>query len=868
MHIKVKDFNLINNCQRAWEFQKMGVWQTKPSTYKYLAIKKSLKENDYSKDFFMNYFNSEVPPSTFTPLEIETMSSQFNIGMKHFTNQFPSFKLLDLEEDVVIQNTPVTVYVDGIVETDDTVKVVQIKTSSNIKEGNSKNSIKNNLEAFCLYHWGVKNFPNKTVEVNIFDIKKLETYAFDSSYESNQHIRNLFDLQVKAIENAESQDGIISTNSSSCFGCKHINICALSGKNITLQKNSNNLPQSARSLSLTKEQHKAIMFNEGVMRINAGAGSGKTLVIALRTLELLKKGNLPEEILLMTFTNKATQEMLQRVEKWVNEEGLNVDVSKIKIQTFNSFCYDIVKANFKELGYTNEPKVSNGIDRLKIIEEILIPFAQRNDLFLHYQNPFLNTRSAKGALVLSQEILDEIESTSIDFYLKKPDLMNTIKKGVHVESRELITEADIVSFVKELYEKYTQEMKKRGIISFNGQIQLALKSLDINNPYKFKHIIVDEFQDTSVIQIDLILKLIESDNFKSLMVVGDDAQAIYGFRYASKDNLIDFNLFFDEVKDLKLETNFRSTNQIVSFANKLNDLNIKKINKKLKSNGIEGTPPTIVFDEDIEVISSKIVDTIKELKDKYQYKDIAIISRSKKEIIDIQKALSLNDIPSIIDVPESLIKNPDFLFSLSLLDDLINQNNTSWAYYYLIKTNDKFISLDRANKKNLLNETRENVLLRAKELEELDNEKDEQDETGMLKDQFYMDILREVCEEVICKKIEEIYVSNGENIQQTLRELKDMLLYQDQTTFLRDVDNYDAITLTTAHTSKGKEYDVVIVLLDGFIYLEDKSFETKGINDEERRVLYVSITRAKKELFMFGTLPPHNQLRKELTSLM
>lgn len=267
----------------------------------------------------------------------------------------------------------------------------------------------------------------------------------------------------------------------------------------------------------TSAQQSAIDTVSGFTRVIAGAGTGKTKTMVGRVVELLKSGVSPDEILMVTFTKAGAKEFAQRV-----EYSMGMKIPNLKVSTFNAFFNDIVSDNWEELGFAKKPKVIDMVEQFSIIDDLLT----KNPI-LEWNGPaFMNYSIAKGygtrgALMIAKEVFKAVKFAKAN------------GQAVQNAAAAVVTDNEISSSaltkLVALYDKYEALTKGQGLIDFDDQPLLAFKILEAHDDYLerhyvFKHIIVDEFQDTSEEQIRFLRKLIEIKTFESLMVVGDDYQ--------------------------------------------------------------------------------------------------------------------------------------------------------------------------------------------------------------------------------------------------------------------------------------------------------------------------------------------------------
>jgi len=601
---------------------------------------------------------------------------------------------------------------------------------------------------------------------------------------------------------------------------------------------------------LNSVQKEAASYTDGPLLILAGAGSGKTRVLTYRIAYLLEQGLCkPWEILAITFTNKAAKEMKERVEGLVGEGSKD-----IWLGTFHSVCVRILKREIECLGYTRDFNILDELDKQKVIKEII----KKMDI------------DEKNFAV--SYIISEISSAKDK--LKSP--IDYLKESIGDYRKETIGK---------IYEEYQRTIKANNSLDFDDILCLTVEVFKQNPERlmyyqnKFRHILVDEYQDTNHVQFLLISMLASAHG--NICVVGDESQSIYAFRGADISNILDFEKEYDQAKIIKLEQNYRSTKTILNAANAVINNNTSKIDKKLWTENDEG--------EKIKYFTSKNeyeeVDYIVEKIDamcrtgKYTYKDFALLYRTnaqsrviedvfmragtpykliggtkfyaRKEIKDMVAYLKLiNNIKDnvsltrIINEPKRGIGDT----SVDRVKDMAEQRNVSIFEYCMEPGNiaelrcsnaiTQFITL--ISDLNSMKDTMPPSELMKKVLEltgyeaELMKDKNPENESRLENIYEFMGVAKEF---------------ETEEADNTLADFLDSIA------LVADVDNLEdgteAVTLMTMHNAKGLEYPVVFIvgMEEGLFPSKRSMDEDKGV-EEERRLCYVAITRAKKELIL------------------
>lgn len=591
---------------------------------------------------------------------------------------------------------------------------------------------------------------------------------------------------------------------------------------------------------LNERQKEAVITTEGPVLVIAGAGSGKTKVLTTRIAYLIenKKVN-SENILAITFTNKAAKEMKDRV-----SNILKRDVRRMHISTFHSFGVEILR----EYGYlVNIDKnftILDSDDSLKVIKIIIDDMNLNKTISPKHVKEVIS--SYKNKLVLPEEA----EKNTYTF-----------------EEKQIV----------DIYEKYNKKLYNSNSVDFDDLLLIPYLILDKYNAVledfqeKYKYILIDEYQDTNDAQYFLVKML--STKYKNLFVVGDSDQSIYSFRGANYKNILNFTKDFPNAKVIKLEQNYRSTNNILSIANNVIKNNIERSHKDLWSSLGDGEKVKFnqLNTEEDEV--NYVISEIKKISNQYDYDDIAIIYRTnaqsrlfeqlfinnvipfklvgsfgffnKKEIKDLIAYLKLIDNPKddisflrIVNYPTRGIGNK----TIENLQRKANLSNLS--LYESIEEDDKKLILF----KNLIEEIKDNYEnISLKSLVERICEKTSLLETIKKDNDLESSIREENIKEFIT------YVDNYEKENNSsLREfLENLILFSDREN--NNENEEKKVNLMTVHAVKGLEFKVVFVVgLEESLFPYQLSLENVQDIEEERRLYYVAVTRAKEKLYLLS----------------
>lgn len=850
--MKMTELITLEQCGKRYQFDKLGIITSKgKSYYMSIAMKEVIKkllllspveyEDFVRTNKVFTELNSLLSDNLFVPLakeeEITILASQIIRYTNYIKAVGGTIISKDIVQDINIGGKLITVSADMIIQHAKGIEIVKIKRKEpklSYAARTFSNIPKNSIELYLLQTLGEHLYPGKAVMASFhhltakndkngfipyFETKKGHNiighlFKQEEATEIVKRINDLFDM-------SKSNKFLKTCEISDCKVCSYRNICHYKKNQVAALKRIKEVKKAPKDFSLTNLQRKAVMFENGIVRINAGAGSGKTTVVALRVVELVLSGCEPEDILLITFTNKGAAEMRDKISYWLKQEGIELDLNRFNIYTFNSWGDGIVQDKYQVLGYNAKPTLIEKVEKYDIIFDLL----KNNDKLegYDYKNPLMNFRYAKGVVVRLENIFNYIKAYNVSY----PSQL--------VERNMIKEDADKVF---DLYNKYTNILKEKNFIEYQDQINLILHLISEHphqlDKYDYKHLIIDEFQDSASAELDLILFLSNQPKFESLMIVGDDSQSIFGFRNTSQDNILNFHLYFDEVQDINMIENFRSTPEIIKLANAINDLNTKKINKKLVSGLKHGDSPQLISFSNYETEYSFIAKKIKELLDNNKPEDFAIIARTKNELFNMEEYLKDENIPYIIDIPEPLLNNTNIHIAESLLTFIDDLKTTQGLLEYLFVITDEYKGMNEVEIKKMVED-------KAEEISDEIGLSEAGEETKL---NYFYSLLEEIKDDDFEKFLKGL---KDKNLPfDKLRDyLHKFIEYEDNKTIEKTNDKYSAVTLTTAHTSKGKEFKIVFNTISR--YEADVSVEAK---DEERRLLFVSMTRAKEKLFI------------------
>lgn len=602
------------------------------------------------------------------------------------------------------------------------------------------------------------------------------------------------------------------------------------------KKEEAKIEKKQNSFSLTPEQEEIIHYKKGIARVNAGAGVGKTFVVVLRIIQLLLDGVLPEKILMTTFTNAGVGEMQKRLRDYMEAYGLPYDVEEIMICTFNSLGHDLIKRHYKDLGFTEEPGLIDDILQYDLLNAILNSRPEIEGM--DYKNPTMNLNSAcRGVL---PELMQEITR------IKEKDLQDFSSYVASGGAYAYDQKKDIW----EVYEEFSLAMKKNNLVDFTDQRNLVLRLLEMNpyvitDTYEFDHVIVDEFQDSDDFQISFIKQLIDHTSFAlngSLMVVGDDSQSIYGFRGTSPRGIIEFpEIMGCEIDDFYLMQSHRSTPEIVNAANELIELNRHRVVKTMTSARPSGNVPVIKgFESTKDEIAFVGLCIEKLIGAGVKPEDIAFLSFKRTTLYKMSQELTSRGILALLDVSEKMLDNSRVQAAIALCQFIENPKATvPLATYLNAIFEGQLLSWGAGKVSKLVTSNKEDFCNLFFKL----NDKQKKNYIIDL-----LSVLDDGRDEVYTSFLEEKVKNNKMSWDALVSYVLKMEYYSSDSSATRDLKDYAAVSLSTAHSSKGKEWKYVFVSITDFLipgmYLYGPECE------ERRRLIFVAMTRAKDALYI------------------
>ena len=601
--------------------------------------------------------------------------------------------------------------------------------------------------------------------------------------------------------------------------------------------------------NMNENQLKAILKTQGAVMVIAGAGSGKTRVLTNRIAYLIAEKNVLESnILAITFTNKAAKEMKERIYSLVGETS-----KYIWINTFHSMCVRILRQHIDLLGYNKNFTILDTSEQKTIIKNIVKELNLSEDSY--QPNNILKIISNSKNSMIS---VNEMKAQARFGFMKN---------------------------VAEIYEYYQKYLKKNSVLDFDD---LMLKTIVLFEKHpevlaiyqnKFEYIHVDEYQDTNVIQYKLIKML--SEVHKNICVVGDDDQSIYSWRGACSDNIINFEKDYEDVEVIFLDQNYRSNSTILDAANAVIKNNTDRKDKALWSENKGGDKITVYAATNDKDETDDIAKKILDLKAQdIDYKDIAILYRANYLSRSMENSCMAFGIPYKLIGSLKFLQRQEIRDLLAYMNVIVNKNDEfslrriinvpkrgigassmakidNYAEQYGLSL---FEALKNIDMIGVSKKITTNIHLLTQLIEKYSQTEQYSIEdliVGIYKDSGYESMLKESADAYAESRIENIseLVSSAKQFSSMNDNLIDFISEMSLTSDADDENEDDSVVLSTVHAAKGLEYRVVFIMgleenLFPSIRDAESSEDERNKMEEERRLAYVAITRAKEKLFM------------------
>lgn len=618
---------------------------------------------------------------------------------------------------------------------------------------------------------------------------------------------------------------------------------------------------------LNEEQRKAVEQLNGPVMIIAGAGSGKTRVLTYRVAHLINSGVDPFNILALTFTNKAAREMRSRIEQMVGAEARNIWMG-----TFHSVFAKILRLEGEKLGYPSNFTIYDTADSKNLIKAIL-------------KEEQLDDKTYKPSLVLNRISAAKTNLISATEYLKNDALFTEDRMSAKPK-------------LGIIYQKYSERLFRSGAMDFDDLLywtNVLLRDFpEVLNRYqnRFKYVMVDEYQDTNYAQYLIVKRL--AAKFENICVVGDDAQSIYAFRGANIENILNFRKDYPDVKTFKLEQNYRSTKHIVGAANHIIENNQDRLKKTVWTSNVDGEKIKVVRNltdnEEGMAVARSIFET--KMNEQAKDKEFAILYRTNAQSRAIEEALRKMNIPYRIYGGQSFYQRKEIKDLISYFRVVINPQDEE-ALKRIINYPARGIGKTTIDKLTVLaNDWNKDIWT----IINSQNLLTEQFNAGTCKKlEIFTNLIKsfqtqlstvdayELGSKIATSSglVGELYadkspegVSRYENIQELLNGLKEFVedvpgedeivdenevktldKFTEDIALLTDADkdtdaqNNEKVSLMTVHASKGLEFPYIyIVGLEENLFPSQLSLSSRPDLEEERRLFYVALTRAEKQV--------------------
>lgn len=589
---------------------------------------------------------------------------------------------------------------------------------------------------------------------------------------------------------------------------------------------------------LNPQQLEVVKNSEGPCLVLAGAGSGKTRVLIYRLAYLIEKGVHPKNIVLVTFTNKAAKEMTNRA-----EAVLKTNLNSLWVGTFHHIGNLILRKEAKQLGFSSNFTIIDREDAKDLIADCVEEMGF----------------SKKGSFFPKKDLIMKIYSFSSNSMRPAKEVVE--EKYSHIE--------EYSSAITRILARYKKKKREANVMDFSDLLNLWLQALsneEILKKYSsfFKYILVDEYQDTNRLQFEILKKLASYN--KNILVVGDDAQSIYSFRSAEIKNILNFPKVFSDSKVFKLETNYRSTPEILDMANAIINNNKNQFPKHLKAIKKEGFLPALVKTEDVYKQASFIAQRITELyRENIPLSEIAILFRSRYLALELEVELMKRNIPYIIRGGLRFFEQAHIKDVLSYLKILINPANELPFK--------RTLSLHSGIGRKYAYRIWKKMVKERKPTEEIIRTIPKKTKDGFKKFNRLISLLKkEESPETIIKTIINDYkeycytafdnpddrildleeLAKMSKAHSTVKDFLDDLSAFEEfkgETMLSAEDKEETVVMSTIHQAKGLEWQTVFILgCNEYDFPHPKALSSQESLEEERRLFYVAVTRAKKDL--------------------
>ena len=853
----ISDLSRKGCCERSREFKKnFGAVNDSTQGQAYYrnrvlidTIKYALFYNFRKKEDIYKYLETRYPEIGY---ENEI---QYRVNLAW--DKFYVMRYLDAEKRKGLRPSEIQVTIEGMrykVAVDamfvsgmskDTVELVKFKTG----RASSTNSFDRELQLYAMLLAG-KAMGYENVKASFYHLVRAGDGGFrracDPCFFGENVISMTYDESTdkemkKYFEAVSSGIHFDDMEEEDCTFCPYVNACRYKSAPIPFEEEEDNPEEKASPKPLfplsdaQKEIVDAVKTFTGIILVNAGAGSGKTATITRSVKELVDSGVSPASILMITFTDSACKEMKKRLHDLIADKA-----ELVKIYTFNGLGNEILMKNWEwpGFGFKRKPKLISNPERFDIIKREILdkhPIREWTGQSIKNLDKSMKNSRSRSALELMSDIFDYIRST---------ELPSTSIQASDVE--HITGNADIsmvaVRKIIDLYPLYDQFLAERGLYNYSDQLRLTLNFLNahdgyLEETYGIRHFFIDEFQDTSEEQIELTNLFTGSGKVKNLTLVGDDDQAIYGsFRNTSMEyiqNPEDHIVFpGGDIKRINLLDNYRCSANIIDASNIVVAKNRYRTVKALNATREAGVQVSASGFYRKADEYTYIVNNVHQLvSDGVSPEDIAVITYTKGELLELSDALFKKGVPVMYAAPEPLLENSRVLAIIDFAKLVMNPDSIKCAVSAANAVMDGgFMELEK-----------DEMDLWIKKMAGLVHAINEKETLAEKKVLFYEYI------DMVTHGDEAVEFFKDQLDNKEFDEMLDYLLKFErygQKEEYRRLKTYPGVCMTTAHSAKGREWKYVFASLSKF----------KGIGnnfeEEKRRLLFVTMTRAKDYLYV------------------
>ncbi len=856
----------------------------KNQTYDNAVLQKDIIRGWYKGEFKVNEFAELVDEGIEDNYETEETGkikkkALVDVLQRYAMSESRKPTYLGKKKDIIMGNYQVSVSPDAVFDDGKVLEVVMIRTgkpSVSTQGRNKDTKAADSIELYSMILYGRELIPagqSRQVEASYYFLRKNtdtknNAWDFDFFSGSGGNVVSIMDEQYLGGSNSRTEldlhfDDIIKVyeegedicDEETCKTCPLYTACFY--QKTPKPYEEKNIESKGTKKVYTDAQLEIINFRKGICRVNATAGSGKTECMTERGCRMIEEGIDPSEMLFITFTDAGALEMKERIMAKCKERGIIVSADDIKAKTFNAFAQEILQDNYEELGFTKRPEVADidvvppSVILTDLLDKTFIPG-------LDYKNFDADMPTLRGALACTKKVVDIMKSN--DWSPDLQDVGEMVKEKLQQCGYYRFCPDSAIGNLINLYKEYDKILKSQNMIYYADQEPLMYKVFSLHpgylDSYGFKHITVDEFQDSNTVQLNTIAKLIKCPSFESLMVVGDDSQSIYGFRNTTQENIL---YFFEKLgvegKDLYLTENRRSDANILKLANKINDLNKEKVEKEMiPVREAVYKPFTRGFhttDSEYNFIVENIARMINEKG--YLAEDIAFIAATGNELMKMASKLSDAGIPWIMKNPIPLQENSRIQAAMALAEAFWQPEAENLYFTYLTALYDgEVLNIP-------IEELKAEIAGLRYQFEGMDN----------LEIPAQRALFHEKLEALRCN--DEIYdyfltlIYAQEDLVSELQYFHNFKKFGKNSKKKME-QSYAGVVLTTAHSSKGLEWKVVFNSLSGYdaprLHNGRRSDKER---EEKRRLLFVSMTRARDILALTGQFIAYGSAKEGYT---